>query len=289
MMAWKKSKWVVLMVLALVVMVAAVGCGKSEQPKTEDDKAKTENTQAANGKVNIAGSTSVQPLAEELAQAFEEKNPDIKVDVAGGGSSAGVKAAQDKTANIGTSSRELKAEEKASGLAETVIAKDGIAVVVNPKNAVADLTLDQIKKIYTGQITNWKDVGGKDAPITVVNRDEASGTRGAFQEIILGKEGKFFDKAVVQSSTGAVRTAVAQDENAIGYISMGSIDTTVKAVKAEGVEATADNVLNNSYKISRPFLFLTNGAPDAATQNFIDFVLSPDGQKIVAEEFIPVK
>lgn len=284
---WKKVKWVVLMVLALTVMVAAVGCGKSEEPKTEGNK--TESAEKASGTVKIAGSTSVQPLAEELAQAFGDKNPDIKVDVAGGGSSAGVKAAQDKTANIGTSSRELKEEEKASGLTETVIAKDGIAVVTHPNNKVAEMTLDQIKKIYTGEITNWKEVGGKDAPITVVNRDEASGTRGAFEEIVLGKGTKFVASAVIQNSTGAVRTAVSQDENAIGYISMGSLDNTVKAVKVEGVEATEANVLNGTYKISRPFLFLTSGAPDAATQGFIDFVLSADGQKIVAEEFVPVK
>lgn len=287
MMAWKRTKWVVLMVLALAVMVAVVGCGKSEEPKAEGDK--TENKQNVSGTVKVAGSTSVQPLAEELAQAFGDKNPDIKVDVAGGGSSAGVKAAQDKTANIGTSSRELKAEEKASGLTETVIAKDGIAVVVHANNQVAELTMDQIKKIYTGEIKNWKEVGGKDAAITVVNRDEASGTRGAFEEIVLGKGVKFISGAVIQNSTGAVRTAVSQDENAIGYISIGSTDSSVKAVKVDGVDALEENVINGSYKISRPFLFLTNGTPDAATQAFIDFVLSPEGQKIVSEEFVPVK
>lgn len=287
MKVWRKAKWVVLMALALTVMVAVVGCAKSEEPKTEGNK--TESTEKASGTVKVAGSTSVQPLAEELAQAFGEKNPDIKVDVAGGGSSAGIKAAQDKTANIGTSSRELKEEEKASGLNETVIAKDGIAVVIHANNQVADLTMDQIKKIYTGEIKNWKEVGGKDAPITVVNRDEASGTRGAFEEIVLGKDAKFVSSAVIQNSTGAVRTAVSQDENAIGYISMGSLDNTVKAVKVEGVDGNEANVLNGSYKISRPFLFLTAGTPDAATQAFIDFVLSSEGQKIVGEEFVPVK
>ncbi len=286
MMTWKKAKLVVLMVIVLSAMVAVVGCGKQEEPKTEGQN--TESTEKASGKVNIAGSTSVQPLAEELAQAFEEVNKDIKVDVAGGGSSAGVKAAQDKTANIGTSSRALKSEEKAAGLKETIIAKDGIAVVVNPQSKVTDLKLEQIKKIYNGEIKNWKEVGGKDAPITVVNRDEASGTRGAFQEIVLGKDGKFIDSAVVQSSTGAVRTAVSQDENAIGYISLGSLDTSVKAIKVEGIDATDENVLNDSYKIARPFLFLTSGTPDAATQTFIDYVLGPDGQKIVAEEFISI-
>lgn len=275
MIAWKKAKWAVLLMLVLAATVFVIGCsGKSEN---------------AGGKVNIAGSTSVQPLAEELAQAFEEGNSKIKVDVAGGGSSAGVKAAQDKTANIGTSSRELKEEEKASGLVETLIAKDGIAVIVSTKNQINDLTLEQIKKIYTGEIRNWKEIGGKNARITVVNRDEASGTRGAFQEIVLGNEGKFVSDAVIQSTTGAVRTTVAQDENAIGYISLGSLDTSIKAVKVEGVNASEANVLNGSYKISRPFLFLTKGAPDTAAQTFIDFVLSTEGQEIVAEEFIPVK
>lgn len=285
---WTKTKWVVLMVLALAVMAAAAGCAKSEAPKNEGNKTET-SEKAAGQAVKVAGSTSVQPLAEELAQAFMEKNQDIKVDVAGGGSSAGIKAAQNKTANIGTSSRELKPEEKASGLTENVIAKDGIAVVTHSSNNIPALTLDQIKKIYTGEIKNWKEVGGKDAPITVVNRDEASGTRGAFEEIVLGKGTKFVETAVIQNSTGAVRTAVSQDANAIGYISLGSLNNTVKAVKVEGVEATEANVLNGSYKISRPFLFLTNGTPDEATKKFIDFVLSQDGQKIVGEEFVPVK
>lgn len=282
MLSWKKAKWTVLVVLTLAVMVAVVGCGKSEDPKTEGQN-------SGSNKVNIAGSTSVQPLAEELAQAFGENNPDIRIDVAGGGSSAGIKAAQDKTANIGTSSRELKTEEKADGLTETIIARDGIAIVVHPSNTLSALNLEQIKKIYTGEITNWKEVGGKDARITVVNRDEASGTRGAFQEIVLGKEGKFVSDAVIQSTTGAVRTTVKQDENAIGYISIGSLDNTVKAVKVDNADATEENVINGSYKIARPFLFLTKGTPDPATQKFMDFVLSPEGQKIVSEEFVPVQ
>lgn len=281
MKAWKKSKWVLPVVLTLTVSVALIGCGKSEGTKNGDaDK--------AGGKVIVAGSTSVQPLAVELAQAFEENNPDIKVDVAGGGSSAGIKAAKDKTANIGTSSRELKPEEKASGLKETVIAKDGIAVIVNPNNPITDLSIEQIKKIYTGEIKNWKELGGKDARITVVNRDEASGTRGAFEEIVLASSAKFISDAVIQSTTGAVRTTVTQDENAIGYISIGAVDKSVKPVKVGGIEATEQNVIKDRYKISRPFLFLTNGNPDQAAQSFIDFVLSPEGQEIVGEEFVPV-
>ncbi|CCO07035.1 phosphate ABC transporter substrate-binding protein [Desulforamulus hydrothermalis] len=271
----------------LAIAVALAGCGKQEgAPKAEGEK----KAEGLSGSITIAGSTSVQPVSEELAKAFMAKNPGVTVNVQGGGSSAGVKAANEGAAQIGASSRELKEEEKGLGLTETKIALDGIAVVVNSKNQVSELTMEQVKGIFSGKITNWKEVGGKDAPINVVNREEGSGTRGAFEELVLGKDAKFTEKALTQPSTGAVRTTVAGDENAIGYVSLGSLNQEVKGIKVDGAEPTIDNVKNGSFKISRPFLYLTKGEMNEVTKAYIDFVMSEEGQKIVKEaHFIPVK
>lgn len=260
--------------------------------------AKTEPTATGlTGKVVVAGSTSVQPLSEELAAAFMAANTGVTIEIQGGGSGVGIKAAQDKIADFGSSSRELKAEEKATIANEYVIAKDGVAVVLDPANTVTDLSLDQIKQIFTGKITNWKEVGGADAPIVVVSREEGSGTRGAFVEITKVSEkdaaGTAVDNttkdALVQPSTGAVKTTVANTPNTIGYISIGALDDTVKAIKVEGIDATEANVLAGDYKISRPFLYLSNTELTPAAQAFLDFILSAEGQAIVAKDFIPVQ
>lgn len=293
MLTFKKSKLAILMVFVLTTMILAVGCGSKDEKTGEnaDQPAAQTSSESStlSGTVKIAGSTSVQPLAEELADKFMENNPDANISVQGGGSSAGVESASKGTAQIGTSSRELKNEEKGLGLTETVIAKDGIAVIVNSSNNLTDLKIDQIKKIFTGEVKDWSQVGGKKGPITVVIREEGSGTRDAFQELALGKEAKFVGNAVVQNSTGAVKTAVSKDANAIGFISLGSVDGAVKALKVDGVQPTEATVLNGSYKISRPFLFLTKGEPDALTKAFVDFVLGDEGQKIVSEKYIKVK
>ena len=292
MMTLKRFKIVVILVAALVVTVALFGCGGSKS----EDKAATNGTENAGqtggqikGTVKVAGSTSVQPLAEELAEAFMEKNQDVTVSVQGGGSSAGIESANKGTAQIGTSSREIKPEEKNYSLKETIIAKDGIAVIVNSGNQVTALTKDQIKKIFAGEVTDWSDVSGKKGPITVVVREEGSGTREAFQEIVLSKEVRFISNAVVQNSTGAIKTAVTKDVNAIGFISSGSVDSAVKALSVDGVLPSEATVLDGSYKISRPFLFLTKSEPDEAAKAFIDYVLSEEGQKIVSEKFVKVK
>ncbi len=284
----RKSKVAVLVMVVLLVMAAAAGCGSSGNSSDKGGE-QSAGTSEATGTVIVAGSTSVQPLADELSEAFMEKNQDVKISVQGGGSSAGIESAQKGTAQIGTSSRELKPEEKGYGLTENVIARDGIAVIVNASSQVRELSMDQIKKIFTGEIKDWSQVGGKKGSINVVVREEGSGTRGAFQEIVLGTDGKFVANAVVQNTTGAVKTAVANDTNAIGFISLGSVDSNVKAVKVDGIEPSEATVINGSYKISRPFLFLTKGAPNAATKAFIDFVLSAEGQKIVSEKYVKVK
>lgn len=278
--------------VTLVLMLAVsmlVGCGKAE----EQDQVKEET--GLTGKIVIAGSTSVQPLSEELAANFMEKNPGVKIEVQGGGSSVGVKSANEKISDIGAASRELKEKEEALGLNVYTIAKDGIAVVVNPSNGAHDLTLEQIQKIFTGEITNWKDVGGKDRSITVVSREQGSGTRGAFVEITKvekkvdgEKKDKTTENALVQPSTGAVKQTVANTPDAIGYISMGGIDDTVKAVKVEGVEANEENAKAGAYKIARPFNYLTNGEESEVVKAYMEYVLG-EGQEVVAEEFISVK
>lgn len=276
----------------LVLSMALAGCGeKGDKPAGEGDSGQ------AQGTVVIAGSTSVQPLSEELAEAFMSQNKEIKVQVQGGGSGQGINAVKEEIADLGALSREVKDEEKDSITQQIEIAKDGVAVIVNKESDVDDLTMDQIKQIYTGEIKNWSQVGGKDAPITVVSREEGSGTRGAFTEItgILAKdaEGKEVDNttkdALVQPSTGAVLQTVSTTPNTIGYISLGSLSDSVKALKVGGAEATDDNVVAGTYKIQRPFLYVAGKELSPAAKAFVDYVLSPEGQKIVAQDFIPVK
>jgi phosphate transport system substrate-binding protein len=274
--------------ILMMGLFSLIGCGGGQETAVEDDAPE----EILSGKIIIAGSTSVQPLSEEIASAFMNKYPEVSVEVQGGGSSVGVKSAANKVADIGAASREIKESEKSYGLDEYVIAKDGIAVIVNLGCGVDNLNMEQIKRIFIGEITNWNTVGGSDADIIVVSREEGSGTRGAFVEIT-GAEGDEGDmttaNALVQPSTGAVKQTVANTPDSIGYISLGALDDTVKSLKVEGVESTNENILNNSYKIARPFNYLTNGEISEVVQTYIDFVFSAEGQEIVAKEFIPVK
>jgi phosphate transport system substrate-binding protein len=299
----KKSivKKILLVALALALMLFALtGCGNapSDEGSSQTDGNSTEQTEEGDasatlsGNVVIAGSTSVQPLSEVLAEAFMEANPDVKVDVQGGGSGQGIKSIEEKIADLGSLSREVKEEEKTSVTQEFVVAKDGIAVVVGKDLAIDSLTMEQLKGIFTGAIKNWKEVGGPDGNIVVVAREEGSGTRGAFNELtgVLSKDdaGKETDNtvktAIVQPSTGAVAQAVSGAKNSIGYISLGSMNDTVKAVKVEGVDPSEAAVLDGSYKLSRPFLYVKGGDLSPQAQAYVDFVLSPEGQKIVTEE-----
>jgi phosphate transport system substrate-binding protein len=230
----------------------------------------------------------VQPLAERLGEAFTALHPKVTVIVQGGGSSVGIKAATDGTVDIGASSRELKEAEK-PGLAETVIARDGIAIIANSSQTVSNLTKQQIIDIFSGKITNWKEVGGADKKITVVSREEGSGTRGAFEELVMGTAAKIVATAILQPSNGAIRTTVAGDPNAIAYLSCGYIDSSVKVISVDGVAGTEANVKNGTYKIVRPLLFVTKGEPTGLVKEFIDFCLSDAGQTIVSEDYISVK
>ena len=230
----------------------------------------------------VAGSTSVQPYAEVLAEEYSILHPGTEIDIQGGGSSAGITAAQSGIADIGMSSRSLKAEE--NGLWYVEIARDGLAVVVNPANTVQDLTLEQVRDIYSETITTWDEVGGATSKIHVIAREEGSGTRSAFTDLVMGKTTEITPRAIVQDSNGAVRQLVADDPNAIGFISLGLVNKNVKALKLGGIAATRENVENGSYQLSRPFLFVASGEPTGLTKEFVDFVLSQDGQKILKDE-----
>jgi len=229
----------------------------------------------------IAGSTSVQPFAEALSEEYMKLNKDIEIDVQGGGSSAGVMSAQTNTADIGMSSRELTGDEKKMWYVE--IARDGLAVIVNPANIIGNLTLEQARDIYSGKITNWSQLGGKKAEIHVITREEGSGTRSAFESLVMNKV-EINPRAIVQDSNGTVRQLVGDDAAAIGFISLGLVNEKVKALELDGVGATRENVINGTYGLSRPFLFITSVPPTGKTKLFIDFVLSAEGKKLLNAE-----
>ncbi|MGZ4917696.1 MAG: phosphate ABC transporter substrate-binding protein [Halobacteriota archaeon] len=270
-----KRPFLVVLVAALVIVtILQAGCVSS-----------TDNA----GRLQLAGSTSVQPHAEVLARAFQENNSGTQVYVQGGGSSAGIQAVGEGPAQIGMSSRAVKASEMATypDLKPVAIAVDGIAIIVNPNNPVNNLTMNQTRDIFTGNITNWNQVGGPNAKINVINREEGSGTRDGIQTIVL--KGGNFSGGVVQSSTGAVRTAVSQDTNAIGYISSAEIDSSVKAVSVDNVAPTYDNIANRSYKIQRDLWFITKGAPSGLASQFINFTLGSGGQALLKSDgLVPI-
>jgi phosphate transport system substrate-binding protein len=228
----------------------------------------------------VAGSTSVQPFADKWAEDYMIKYRGRIVNVQGGGSSAGIQAAKCGAADIGTSSRELRPEEK--DLTEIVVARDGLAVIVHPTNKIKGLSLAEVKEIFSGNIRSWKILGEKDETIDVVTREEGSGTRGTFQEMVMGKV-RIFKGAIVEDSNGTVREIVAGDPHSIGYISLGLVNERVKALELDGVAASEKNILNKRYKLVRPFLFLTKGPPSPEAKHFIDFVLSEEGQQLARQ------
>ncbi len=241
----------------------------------------------AGNDVIVAGSTSLQPFADKWAEIFIKTRPDLGVSVQGGGSSAGIQACKSGACQIGMSSRELKADEK--DLHEIVVARDGLAIIVHPSNSVRGATLSEVKQIFAGDLANWKFLGGPDKPITVVTREEGSGTRGAFQELVMGKT-RIFRGAITEDSNGTVREIVANDPHSIGFISLGLVNEQVRALSLDGAEGSEANIRNGRYRLVRPFLFLTKGEPTAAARAFIDFVLSDEGQRLVKNEgLIPVK
>lgn len=233
------------------------------------------------GSITVAGSTSVQPFADQWAEVFMHKNPRKIINVQGGGSSAGIQAAITGAAQIGMSSRELKPEEKV--LTAFIVAWDGLAIIVHPTNPVENLTLETTRQIFAGTLTSWRSVGWLDKPIHVVTREEGSGTRGAFQEMVMGRV-RIAKRAIVEDSNGTVREVVANDPYAIGYISLGLINERVKAICLEGVEPRMENVISRKYQLVRPFLLLTSGRPQGLAADFIQFVLSEEGQALIRKQ-----
>jgi phosphate transport system substrate-binding protein len=299
-----RSKILVLGLVAVLGLGVLSGCGSkaaeeeaapAETAAVEQKVEEAENN-ALEGHVNVVGSTSVTPVAQQLAEAFMEKEPGVKVDVQGVGSSAGVKATNDGSADVGMASRNLKTEEKEWNIDEHVIAYDGIAVVVHPSNPVSDLTSEQVTKIFRGEITNWKEVGGDDKEILVISREAGSGTRGAFEELMeledKNAEGKKVsavkEDALIAEGNGAVKANTSKKEYAIGYLSLSYLDDSVKGVMIDDVEPTVENIIAGKYNVSRPFLMLTKGEVSEAAQAYLNFVFSEEGDSIISEKLIPV-
>ena len=233
------------------------------------------------GNVATDGSTSMEKIIGSLGEAFTEMNPDVNFTYNPTGSGTGIQAAIDGTCDIGLSSRALKDEEKAS-LTETIVALDGIAIIVNPANPVSDLSVEQIAQIYTGEITNWKDVGGDDLEISLIGREAGSGTRDGFETITGTKEACKYNQEL--TSTGDVITTVAGNPNAIGYASLSAVKDSVKALTVGGVAPSEETVLDGTYTIQRPFVLATRTgeALSEAAQAFFDFATSADANEIIA-------
>ncbi len=284
------KKLIVLTLVAVMALTMMVGCG-AEEPAAEEatqapaTEAPAEEAPAAeelSGTVNVNGSTSMADVIAALTEGFNELNTDVQINYTGSGSGAGIEGVLAGTCDLGLSSRALSEDEKGQGAVENIVAKDGVAVVINPENTVTDLTTEQIAAIYTGEITNWSEVGGPDAEIAVLGRDSASGTRSAFEEI-LGIE----DACVYlneYSSTGDVIGNVASNPNAIGYASLSAVDDSVVAVAVNGVTPTEATVADGSFAIQRPFVIVTVEGTElsAAAQAFLDYAMSAEVADIIA-------
>jgi len=242
----------------------------------------------------VSGSTTVLPIAQAAAEAYMDRNLVADIQVAGGGSSVGVQAVGEKTSEIGMSSRDLKAEEKTKypALMQHTVAKDCIVVIVHPENPVSVMTLDQVRGIYNGSIQSWEKVGGTASSFVVIGRDSASGTREYFTEHVMQKE-KYRSDMREMNSNGAIATYVAGNRYAIGYVGLGYVSSDVKGIKimsrGTAVEPSVAMVLSGSYPISRSLYMLTSGAPSGLTKDYLDFLMSTEGQLIVTREgFVPL-
>ena len=274
------------LLLAAVLTLALAACGSRNDTNTNDNSNDTNNDNApaaVTGTVATDGSTSMEKVIGALSESFMANNADTTVTYNPTGSGAGITAVQEGTCDIGLSSRALKDEEKAAGLKETILAYDGIAIIVHPDNPVSDLTIEQIAQLYTGEITNWKDVGGNDAEVVLIGREAASGTRDGFESITGTKEKCQYRQEL--TSTGDVITAVSQNPDAIGYASLASIKDSVKALNVDGVTPSEATVKDGSYKVQRPFVLVTveGKALTPVAQAFFDYATSSDAAAIIAK------
>ena len=268
----KMKKLMVILAGLFVIVNALTACGTGSESGN------------LNGTITLNGSTSMNKLANALKEGYMNANPGVTVNVEFTGSGTGIQAAIDGTADIGNSSRELKAEELAAGLIENIVAIDGIAIIVNKDVTVADLTSEQLAKIYKGEIKNWKELGGKDAPIVVIGRESGSGTRGAFEELLKIEDVCSYAQEI--DSTGGVLSTVANTPGAIGYISLDVIDDSVKVMAIDGVIASEENIVAGKYMLSRPFVMATKGeisAQSELVQSFFAYIASEEGQAIIKQ------
>lgn len=287
-----KMRKMMAMLSAAVVAVGVMGCGGNTATDSNADAnttsqaadATTDATASADlsGKITLAGSTSMEKLANAMAEAFMEKYPNVTVAPEFTGSGAGLESLAKGTVDIGDASRALSDDEKAGGAVENIVAIDGIAVITDPENAVSDITSEQLAQIYTGEITNWSDLGGADEQIVVIGREAGSGTRDAFEELNDVKDACKYAQEL--DSTGAVLAKVAATPGAIGYVSLDVVDDTVKALQLNSVDATEDNILAGTYVLQRPFVMATMG--EISEQNdlvkaFFDFIHSEEGQQVI--------
>ncbi|MDE4908544.1 phosphate ABC transporter substrate-binding protein [Methanogenium marinum] len=279
-----RSKSSIAFALAAILLLTAFVCGC-----TDSGPAPTETKT-----ISVTGSTTVLPIAQLAAEAYMDTHPEADIQVSGGGSSVGVKAVGAGTADIGMASRDLKSSESEAypELVQHVVAKDAIAIIVNPSNTVSDLSVAQIKSIYLGDSTNWKDVGGPDETIVVVGRDSASGTREYFHEAVMDEE-DFTMGQLEKNSNGAVRQTVAQTPGAIGYVGLGYIDATVKAVPVNigstNVDASVETVISGVYPIARGLNMFTMGEAEGLSADYLAFIMSSEVQALVLKEgFVPV-
>jgi phosphate transport system substrate-binding protein len=269
--------------LATVLIIAVLASGCTQQPLDSQETT-----------LKVTGSTTVLPVVQAAADAYMADHPGADIQVTGGGSSVGVQSVGEGTADIGMSSRDLKAGEKTTypDLVVTTIASDGIGIIVHPGNTVPALSIDQVRAIYQGRVTNWKEVGGPDQVIVVTGRDSASGTREFFFETVMDRQ-NFTPTQLEKNSNGAVKQTIMQTPGAIGYVGLGYIDNEVRAVpvivNGEPVMPTVDTILSGQYPISRPLIMMTQGAPQGLARDYLDYILSPAGQMIIAEEgFVPI-
>ena len=271
---------------AVMALALLAGCGNqtnNDNANNGGDSADNGGAAAVSGTVSTDGSTSMEKVTGALSESYMAANKDVTVNYNPTGSGAGITAVQEGTCDIGLSSRALKDEEKAAGLQETVLAYDGIAIIVHPGNPVSDLTLEQIAQLYTGEITNWKDVGGNDAQVVLIGREAASGTRDGFESITGTKDKCQYRQEL--TSTGDVITTVSQNPDAIGYASLASIKDSVKALNVDGVTPSEASVKDGSYKVQRPFVLVTveGKALSSAAQSFFDYATSADAADIIAK------
>ena len=283
-----KMKKILALTCAAAMVFGLAACGSAAADTTAADTtgaetAETAETADLSGTISMAGSTSMEKLANAVAESFMAKYPSVTVTAEFTGSSAGIEAVTAGSVDIGNSSRALKDEEKEAGAVENIVAIDGIAVVTDPANTVSGLTKDQLISVYKGEVKNWSELGGEDAPIVVIGREAGSGTRGAFEELLELEDACAYANEL--DSTGAVMAKVASTPGAIGYVSLDALDDSVVALAVDGVDATADNIKAGNYFLSRPFVMATKGEiseQSEAVQELFKYLASDEGKQVIS-------